>query len=234
MLLVADESFARHSGGTEGRRLFRHNRIWAEQVAARRPEVSIRVLSVTSDDEVWSTTLAGYRAAARAAGPSGTVGVLVGHGFGGTRVGADLAPPPHCRIYEDQLVGLSRNNIPGTLAREQERVIAIASALAGPQPQVDLYTCNLGSRTGIGFLNHLAEVWRVRVRALMGKLGSMKPRGEPVDMYLTDRAPGVPRGRWRDRLPEDIFWRSSQMLERPIEMPSFKASAPAHPALGEQ
>lgn len=239
VLIVPHPSLSRFGQGVH--RLYVQNSGYAQQVRDAQRGIEVVTIRAGSEEQIWPETLNAYRSAAQSAGRQGTIGVLVGHGLSGGMVAADLAPPEVLRLTEAEVSQLARANRSRPSARwsmNQQRALDIGRALQAYEPRVDLWTCNVGTGSSAPFLDSLAEVWRVSVRGLTGKLESVQVDAGPIDFFLTRDDEPVRGARWRTTLPADTWWRRSELLEREIALPdslllpqkSTKPSTPHEPS----
>lgn len=186
-------------GRRRDRSILRDNQAWAAQIVDHyrsHPHPSgTRFFHQTAEPAgrgeagVRAGMITAFGAAATAAGPEGTIMLLVGHG---SEQMVDLAPAPALRVTEDAVRAAHRyiGNRRAAPDRhhpeagdEVEALVLLADAVRGRFNRLDLGTCNTGRGLGVTLCGSLMGLFDLAsVRGLSGFLWSARvPRAEVAD-----------------------------------------------------
>lgn len=196
VLLTCDPAMGRR----RDRSVLRDNQAWAAQIVdyyrSHRHPAGTRIFHQTAtpmgrgETGVRAGMITAFAAAATAAGPDGSIMLLVGHG---SEQMVDLAPAPALRVTEDAIraahryIG-NRRAAPDRHRRldpgdETEALVLLADAIRGRFNQLDLGTCNTGRGLGATLCGALMGLFDLpSVRGLSGYLWSARvPRDDLAD-----------------------------------------------------
>lgn len=211
VFLIATPAFADHPHLGHPTSLdgpaFRYGSRWANQVAGNRngPEgaqVEVRALEVgpapVTHEGILVRAVEAVQGAARAAGPGGVVGLLLGHGgalghacarptaplnqcppywstatrrgMGNARFAVQLAPAGHLNVTQVHLEVIREMRRMACTPPLELRVIEQMGEAFRTHGtrRVDLYACNLGAMAGGTLLDDLHNLWGTPVRGARG------------------------------------------------------------------